>query len=63
MKAFQLKYRNVPNDREHINGSRNNGPQKVRTRKWNGPRSKGLTGVGKRLARLVFDLRVKSELA
>jgi hypothetical protein len=66
MKAFQLKYRGVTNDagREPILVSRNNpkGRTKFRTRCWNGPRNKLLNGVGKRLARLVFNEEVKRSL-
>ena len=63
MKAFQIKYSGVPNGRQHITGSRNNGPDKVRTRKWRGPRSKLLSGTDKRLARHAFDKAVKHVLA
>ena len=63
LKAFQIKYRGVHNNREHITGSRNNGPAKVRTRRWNGPRHKLVTGIGKRLARLSFDKGVKNALS
>lgn len=65
MKATQVKYRRVANPRgfEHIKGSRNNGPLKMRSRIWNGPRSKLVTGTAKRLARLTFDAQVKRALS
>ena len=60
LKAFQLKYRNVPNNREAIKGTADK--TTYRTRKWNGPRGKNLTGAAKRLARLVFDRQVRAVL-
>ena len=65
MKSFQVKYRGVVNGQEPCLGSRNNakGRHKSRRRVWNGPRHKAITGVHKRLARLVFDQQVKGALS
>jgi len=62
MKLFQYKYRPTANPKgEAILGSRNNpkGRHKIRFKVWNGPRSKLLSGTGKRLARLMFDTQLK----